>query len=73
MREPDPAPDSVEIVDQDLLDRIETARGSSNYSFTIIGCKAEQERRNALNSHPRDKRRRLAARASFEQDLAMPK
>lgn len=65
-------PDTVEVVDRDLLDKIESARGTSNYSFTIIGCKAEQERRNALKVYPRDKRRRLATRAVIEQEPPVP-
>lgn len=65
-------PDAVEVVDRDLLDKIESARGTSNYSFTIIGCKAEQERRNALNVYSRDKRRRLATRAVIEQGPPVP-
>jgi len=62
------APETTEVIDRDLLDRIEAARGTANYSFTIIGCKAEQERRNALNGHARDKRRRLATRSLIEQE-----
>lgn len=62
------APDVVDVVDKDLLDKIEQARGTSGYQFTILACKAEQERRNAIAGNSRDRRRRLSIRDEIERE-----
>ncbi len=61
-------PDEIEVVDRDLIDKIEAARGTGAFEFTRIHCLAEQERRNELKSLSRDKRRRLAVRNLLEQE-----
>lgn len=60
-------PDTAEIVDQDLRDKLETARGTGAFEFTRIRCLAEQDRRNELKGLGRDKRRRLTVRDELEQ------
>jgi len=62
------SPGDVDVVDRDLLEQIEKARGTSSYEFTRIQCHSEQERRNALAGLGRDQRRRLAARHAIENE-----
>lgn len=59
-------PAHVEIVDRDLIDKVEEARGTSSFEFTRISCRVEQARRNDLKVIPRDRRRRLATRDAIE-------
>jgi len=61
-------PEEVEVVDRDLIDKIEAARGTSAFEFTRIRCLSEQERRNELKTLSRDRRRRLAVRNLLEQE-----
>jgi len=61
-------PQDMDVVDRDLVDKIEAARGTSGYEFTRIQCLAEQDRRNELKSLSRDKRRRLAVRERLENE-----
>ena len=61
-------PDDTAIVDRDLVDALEGARGTPAFEFSRIKCLAEQERRNALAALGRDKRRRLAARHMIESE-----
>lgn len=61
-------PGEIEVVDRDLIDKIEAARGTGAFEFTRIQCLSEQERRNELKSLSRDRRRRLAVRNLLEQE-----
>lgn len=66
---------AAEIRDPDLLQRVQQAKGTAAYQFTLIGCAAEQCERDkrllslqALTAQPREQRRRALIAETLESE-----